>query len=77
MASPRLRRGEPWRGYALKAPPRRNTGALLAGCAPARPLVRLYRRSAAFLSTMLTACLGARTGRARVARARLMQPARL
>ena len=43
MASPRIR-GEPWRSHALKAPPRRNTGALLAGCAPARPLGRLYGR---------------------------------
>jgi len=45
MASPRLRREEPWRGYALKAPPRRSTGALLAGCEPARPLRRLYHRA--------------------------------
>ena len=44
MASPRVR-GEPWRSHALKAPPRRNTGALLAGCAPARPLARLYGRA--------------------------------
>ena len=45
MASPRLRREEPWRSYALKAPPRRSTGALLAGCAPTRPLSRLYHRA--------------------------------
>ena len=45
MASPRLRREEPWRSNALKAPPRRSTGALLAGCAPARPLIRLYHRA--------------------------------
>jgi hypothetical protein len=44
MASPRIR-GEPWRSHALKAPPRRSTGALLAGCAPALPLVRLYGRA--------------------------------
>jgi hypothetical protein len=45
MASPRLRREEPWRSYALKAPPRRSTGALLAGCAPTRPLSPLYHRA--------------------------------
>ncbi len=35
MVSLPLRCGEPWRSNALKAPPRRSTGALLAGCAQA------------------------------------------
>ena len=46
MVSLPPRRWEPWRGYALKAPPRRSTGALLADCAWAGPLTCLYRRHA-------------------------------
>jgi hypothetical protein len=44
VVSPRLPRGEPWRSDALNAPPRRNTGDLLAGCGRSRPPGCLYGR---------------------------------